>query len=271
MSLDTRARNAVQELRHATAHGDITTPGLREIPQRLERRRRSRRAALAVGSLVVVAAAAGFAGGRIQPDATIVPSDTPSVAPSEPCSDDVVTCLGDRTYRVALPVPVTVALPPSFDDVLNDHATNLELYNGGIYTGAGVTIMQLARPVEADGSAAVGAGTGAAAVARWLAERPFVQPTTPREATVGGLPGYRVDVVHRPGADLPATKGTGAVALAFRSDGFTAAVSPELRYATFYVLDAPDGSLIVIWSWTNDGPATELASNEAVIDDLRFG
>lgn len=272
MSIDARARSAVRELREAAPVAVTTGSLLQEIANRHDIRRRQRRAGFAVIALVVVAIAAGFAAGRAAPGQAVPPAGGPGVRVSTPeCGTGTVTCLGPRTYRVALPLPVTMTLPQSFGDNINDSATTVEVYNRPGHDDAGVTIFEAASSVAADGGAAFEAGIRARDVATWLSRRPFVQPTTPSPASVGGLAGYRVDMVLRPGASLPATKAGNPAALVFSSGAWSAAVSRDLRSSTYYLVNAPSGQLIVIWSWTWDGTAKDLTSHAAYIDTLQFG
>jgi hypothetical protein len=270
MSLDARARTAVRELRDVT--GEVApTSGPQMVEQRLETRRRTRQAALAACCLAVVAAALGFAGGRLEPGRGATPVAPASPAPTAGCPDGAVTCLGERAYRVALPLPVEVTVPASFRDDLVATATTVEFYQDRENNDAGVTILEDAIPVAPDGSPTVRVGGGAAAAADWLTSRPFVRAGERVGVTISGLPGYRVDVVHRPGTPLPASRAMGPVALTFASGSWSAAVSPELRHTTYYLLDAPDGSLVVIWAWGTDGTADSLPAADELVRALRLG
>jgi hypothetical protein len=270
MSLDSRARAAVRELRDTTPTS-ATVPGSEMVEQRLETRRRTRQAALAAACLVVVAAALGFAGGRLEPGRGAQPVAPAGPSPTLDCPGGDVTCLGERSYRVALPHTVSITLPTSFRDDLVATATTVEFYQDRETNDAGVTVLEYAIPVAPDGSPTVRVGGGAAAAADWLVGRRFVRPTEPTRVTVGGLSGYRVDVVHRPGTPLPASRAMGPVALTFASGSWSTAVSPELRYTTYYLLDAPDGSLVVVWAWGTDGTAAALPAADDLVRELRFG
>jgi hypothetical protein len=216
MSIEARARSAAAELHRAAPHAGETSALLGAIPDRVLARQRRRRATAAVAALLIVAAGAGFALGRISPGAVVQPAGGPTPSPTyTPCGSSTVICQGGRTYRVTLPLPVTFTLPASFqDDGIEDDPYNVQMFNGE-GTKGGVTVMQTALPVHADGSAAPGAGRTAEEIATWLSTRPFHLPTTVREAYVGGLEGYRVDVAIRPGAALPGQKADRPAGLTF--------------------------------------------------------
>ena len=272
MSLDARARSAVAELHRAAPHAGETSALLQRIPERVEARRRQHRAVAAVAALLLEATGAGFALGRVAPGGDVQPAGGPTPSPSyTACGSSTVLCQGGRSYRVTLPLPVTFTLPASFqDDGIEDDPYNVQMFNGEDTKG-GVTVMETARPVRADGSAAPGAGRTAKEIATWLSTRPFHLPTTVRAAYVGGLEGYRVDVAIRPGAALPGQKADRPAGLTFESNGWTAATSADLHHSSYYVLDAPRDSIVVIWSWTYGGEVSDLVSNAKLIDTISFG
>ena len=274
MSIDSRARAATDALR--TIAPPATRVGM--MRQEMDRRRTSRRrgrvsgavlACLALGALAVTV-------GRLTIASGPAPVTTPSPAPA-PCVASLnVRCLPGRVIGVALPTPITMTMPTYFAaDSVNVQPQSAEVYNNHRLEGSstGVTVFENAVPVQWAKSDMRDphAGTTAMSVATWLAHRPFVRPSLVQRTSIGGRTAYRVDVELQTGVALPAIKAGRPAALTFICGGWSAAVSQDLVTSTYYVLEAPRGRLVVIWSWTFDGVAPNLDSNQPLIDSLRFG
>ena len=285
MSIDDRARSATGELRAATA-GGVRMATMTELEKTSTHRRRTRAAAAATAVIVAVGVGAVA---LTRSNLTARPGDTDPVTSvsaslSSPpttrmtiCAFDRITCLGGRTVRANIAVPVTVNLPTSITSDDNQTTpTAFESYvdshsNMGL---SGVTVLEKATATTADNPSTrdPSAGSTAAAAAAWLATRPFIQRTTPVPTTVAGLPAYRVHVVLKPGARLTGVaKADESSAATFASGESWSAVTQSMNDSTYYLLDLPHGGLTVIWSWTFGSTAEDAAAREAYVRALRFG
>jgi len=285
MSIDDRARSAAGELRAATA-GGVRMATMTEIEKTSTHRRRTRTVAAATTALIVAIGVGAVA--LTQSNPTARPADPVSTVSPSPtgsadtrlavCSFEHITCLGGRTIRAEIAVPVTVTLPTTITgDDAQTTGTELEAYvdshsNMGL---SGVTVLESAVATKADSPSTAdrSSGTTAASAAAWLASRPFVLPTKPVMTTVGGFPAYRVHVVLKPGARLvgPA-KGDGApTAATFASGVSWSAASESMNDSTYYLLDLPHAGLTVVWSWTFGSSPEDAAAREAYVQALHFG
>jgi hypothetical protein len=289
MSIDERARAATDELRTATASG-VHMATISEIEKASASRRRTRAALAAATAVVVLGGAWGLSldRGRAAGD----PAGPGTVSPSGPatrtgvpqptrtgpfalCSFDHVTCLGGRTVRADLPAPVTVVLPVAFQtDMAEAHATVFEVFGDVPGEMSGVAVLEDATPSAPHDPSTPDptGGSTAEAASRWLASRPFIQPTTPQRLVLDGLTAYRVHVVLRPGTRLVGTPKEGeptAATFASGKDSWSA-VSSSLSDTTYYLLDVPGGGLTVVWSWSF-GPATNESVRTAYVKSMRFG
>ena len=273
MTIDELAHAAATDARrHAVRDVDPST-ALRQLHR--ARRRRSVGTAL---SVVVVGVLAVAGGGAVvahqRTRAAVVPplaSPTPTVDPQ--CTAPRITCLGPGLYRVALPVPVTIAVPPSFAGetvFLGDDA--MEDYRNDVVDPAGVTVFENAVPVRYDETwnRDQAAGTTAQSMATWLSKRPFLVRTSITPTSVGGRPAWRVAGELKPGAGLPATKSNDSVAPTFTGTRWNAAYSPRLT-GSYTLVDVPGAGVVVIWSWTTDTDPQALMGNQDFIDGLTFG
>lgn len=277
MSIDELGRAAATEARRNAAHAVDTDVMLR----RLDRLRRRRTAGSIIGALAVAAAvvAGGVAiaheNGTSQHNksaSTATSTSTPK--PTGLCADPNLRCLGGDEFRiVALPVPVTVAMPANFHRAFSVSNDGIEVYRKDVSsTGVAVTENAVAAKYgppswERDPAA----GTTAASMARWLAHRPFLIHTTLTRTTVGGLPAWQVSGDLKPGAVLSAPKLGGNVAPTFgraynASFGYRADLTG--RYT---LIDVPGAGVTVIWSWTLDHGERVLAGNQRLIDGVAFG
>lgn len=145
-----------------------------------------------------------------------------------------------------------------------------EAYRGDIAT-TGISVAENATPVRNDGSWVRdrSAGTTARSVARWLFKRPFLVHSTITRTKVGNITAWRVSATLKPGAALRATTYR-SVAPTFAVDDGTMGYRPTL-IGEYTLLDIPGAGVTVIWSWSQDHPASALAGNQILIDKLRFG
>jgi hypothetical protein len=247
----------------------------------LARRRRTRAAAGSAGLAVIVALLlGGYVSGVIgqpveagPPAGHGAPSDAP---PAEVqllgrvCGDPRVACLGGRRAEVALTVPFRVDVPRTFVGDFNfGGPATVDDYRSDT-DHVGVAVLEGARPVTYDGTweTDLDAGTTAAAVARWLADRPFFSDAVTTRIMVGDLPAWRVTPTMKPGVRLPANKGR-ATAPTFAGDGSSMGTGPGLD-GEYVLLDVPGAGLTVIWSWSYEKGPEVLTENRRYVDALRF-
>jgi hypothetical protein len=273
MSIEELGRSAADAaLRKATQEVDPTM-----MLQRLHRTSAARTvltaAAVVVALVVAVVVVHGVAwptseqpGGR--------PSTVPSSVGTPACAYPGITCLGGGRFRAALPVPVTLTAPADFDAAGSWHligTRSAEGYRSDV-DGAGVTVMEGAVPVRNDSSWTrdPAAGSTAASVAQWLADRPFLQNASVVKTRVGLLEAWRVTASLRPGAPLTASKDQFTVGPTFKNDGSTAGFATNLT-GDYTVLDVPGAGLTVIWSWTTQpGDRSILDASQDAVDGLAF-
>jgi len=243
----------------------------------LHRTHRRRTALVVAAAAVVVAVVAGLvARGPWLGQAaqrTPVPAGAPSPSPSAVLCPPGQVCHvpGTRTFSVGLAIPLTLTLPADFSASFGDmRRDTVEFYRTSV-SDTGVTVMENPVPARDDytWTRDPAAGTDARSVAQWLAGRPFLAGTALSPTTVGGRPAWRVTGGLRRGAALTAHKNMLPAAPTFASGGGTAAYWAGL-HAEYTLLDAPGGGLVVIWSWTLDHPASELAANRALVAGLVF-
>ena len=273
MTIDELAHAAATDARRHAGRDIDPSNALRQL-----HRARHRRSVATALSVVVVGALAVVAGGAVvahqRTGAVVVPplaSLTPSTDPQ--CSVTGITCLGPGLYRLALPVPVTVAVPPSFEGAtiaLGDDAA--EDYRNDVTGHTGVTVFEKAVPVRYDNtwSRDATAGTTARSMTTWLSKRPFLTHTSITPTSVGGRPAWRVAADLKPGVDLPASKNNESAAPTFGGAVWNAAYTPSLR-GSYTLLDVPGAGVVVIWSWTLDKDPQALVGNQEFIDGLTFG
>lgn len=206
-------------------------------------------------------------------DATPGQSVTPTAPAGEgPCADAVVTCLEDGRYRVALDIPVTVALPPDFrGDFATFGPSTVEDYRSDV-DNTGVTVFENATPAKnrSTWTADPAAGTTARSMATWLVHRPFLSDASMEHVTVGGLHGWRVVAQLRDGARLRAVKGGLDVAPAFVGHTGNAGYGTDLK-GDYTLVDVPGAGVTVIWSWTLQPDRQVLDGNQRFVDGLSFG
>ena len=279
MSIDDLAREAAADARRQAVQRVDTGSMLGQ----LHRMRRTRNIASVVSVLGLVAVVL-LGGGLLArqydtasiplPPAT-QPTPTASAArsiPNDGCSDEVVTCLGDDRYHLALQVPVTVTVPGNFDSNFNVwDTTSLEVYRNDFKT-VGVTVLESPVPVLDDGSATrdVSAGSTAEAQAAWLAQRPFLGHTHVTRTTLDGRTAWRVTGTLKPGAKLTTRKTAQMVAPTFFGGTAKAGYWPGL-VAEYTLVDVPGSGVTVIWSWAVYEHSRVLRANQPLIDSMHFG
>ena len=201
MTGDPRTKAAVDELWARTAaHPE---DGLTTLFETVSRRRRQSRLRLATATAVAVLAAwwgfTTFGDVSATPPAPMHPSVPTRPSPG-PCHTLYVTCLGDRTYRFGLYRPVDWHIPDGYGVNSGDGANIrlVESYGLGSRSGSGVTVLERARPASQSGSLAPGVPDTASGFVHWLASRPFLEATTPRQTTIDGRSAWQVRVQLKP-------------------------------------------------------------------------
>jgi hypothetical protein len=141
----------------------------------------------------------------------------------------------------------------------------------------GVTVIENAMPVRNDDSwqRDAGAGTTAADMAQWLANRPFLCDSRVTTRQVGGRTAWLVEGALRSHAILSAAKNPDLmVAPTFSGSAtvgnFTAGVAPDLP-GEFTLVDQPGGGVTVIWSWSYHGTPSLLTRNRAMVTAILTG
>lgn len=273
MSLDQRARAASDELRAATSRS--LDPG--DMLARLQQAR-SRRNAVGVvagltAALMAVAVVSGIVAGGDRSEGPPAQDRRPAVELDRTlCDQPSVTCLGGRRVRVALPTPLTVGVPDTFQPVANVAGGSVEFYRSDV-EHTGVTVVVAAVPVQYSSGwePDLAAGMTARSIAEWLAGRSFLTDTAIVRRSAGGRTAWEVTGSFRAGARLPATTNGGTkVAPTFASRGTRLASAPYLP-GSYTLVDEPDGGVTVIWSWAFNSPTPDLAGNQVMVDEILAG
>lgn len=272
MSIDSLGRESALAAR-SKATQEVDTVMMLERLQHTHRNRRIATAVLgtaaaATAIVLVVHGVVTSTDSSFRPGGVVV-SRSPHASAS--CPQDT-TCLGGAHYRVALPAPVTVDLPDSFEGAFARFGVGtVEDYRSDV-VGTGVTVMENARPLKADATWSVDptVGTTARAMATWLVHRPFLVHARMTPTTVGGRAAWVVTGDLKPGALLPAAKADGAAVPTFGNDAATSAYGVRLA-GEYTLLDVPGAGVTVIWSWTSPGTRAALDGNRAYVEGLSFG
>jgi len=274
MSIDARGRAATADLRRATVE-DLDVAAMRHDLVHAHRAQTRTRMVAAAAAVVLMAGGGALVASRLPGTAHSEPA-APAPTVTNACffPGALVECLDEFTYRVGLPVPVTITRPTTFsNDVAPITPAEAEMYRNDV-ENTGVTVLEhaIAAQNTLAGVADPAGGTDARSYALWLASRPFVKTTTPRTTTIDGRTAYVVDATLRPGGHLGGSfNGAPAGPTFWPGDMNYFAVSQDLRFARYYLVDVPGAGVTVIWSWVYDGPAKNLAGNEALIRSLHFG
>jgi hypothetical protein len=287
MSIDARARQAGADLRAATPTDvDASLVSL----QRTWRRRRITHGA--VGSLAVAATVAaavwGFTtlhqqAGRSERPVGPVHSPT-QTGSSGFCNQPLVTCHGARTFTIAMRVPMTWTLPRQFERNPGHGPGELGVQSQWTHHGhpAGLTVLEEVRAARMGetGRPAPGVSSNAAALARWMADRPFLQSSGVTRTTFDGHPAWTVNVRLQPklgpGPAQCADSHIPCYPLTYQPAGYPEVTgifsgvfgNPEYRYT---VLDLPGVGTTVIWSWVFGDDPGALAENQRVAHTIHFG
>ncbi|WP_433362761.1 hypothetical protein ACQPZX_30895 [Actinoplanes sp. CA-142083] len=188
-------------------------------------------------------------------------SAQPSPASSAACPPEGGTCRGDLvagTYHTATFQPaITYTVPAGWANGI-DLPRNFLLARPGdpvldFFGGNAITIMSnvVAASQHCDENGEPGVGRTAGDLARWLDGLPGVTASTPRPATVGGWPGFVLDVQLAKGwtrtcpiAEEPMVPllQTGDPAQFHPTSTFL----PEGGSSRLYLLDAPGGGTVLI-------------------------
>jgi hypothetical protein len=262
VKLDDLAAHAAGTMHDSVASVD-TLHRLGQVPARVRGRRRTAVATLVVVAAMVVALAAWATRGPFATD----------VQPAGDRRGTEQPTLSAGTVRFDVPM----AYPSSDLFVLTARS--------GLAQGAvtfyrldghsGLNVFEHAHAVRSDdiSEADPSGGTTAREMARWIATRPFVAPTSVTRTSVGGRPAWRVVATLRPGARLTSTWDAGRIApLLFdippAGSWLSGSVLGEMT-----LLDLPGGGVTAIWSWSNTGDLAAATADDvhAFIAQLRFG
>jgi hypothetical protein len=269
MSLDELARSATDQLRASVTAGLDADDMLARMHQ-ARRRRSALRTASAAAVVLLVAAAAGSAWWLDgNGDARTVPADPP-LAVTGACAQPRVTCLEGRRVRFDLRIPLDATLPDNFEYAVSTWGSrSVELYRGDV-EHAGVTVYEDAVPVRYDASRSrdPAAGTTAASMARWLADRPYLTGTELTRRTVAGRTVWQVTGAARAGAVLPDRVGLNAAAVTFAVAGESVAWVAPVVTGSYTIADQPGGGVTVIWSWQYGVGLPGPGDDRRVVDDL---
>jgi hypothetical protein len=268
MSLDDRARAATDQLRASVTAGLDPDDMLARMHQ-ARRRRVVARTVSTAAAVLVVAAVAGSALLLGDDDARTVPAHSTATGPGA-CTQPRVTCPDGHRIRVDLRIPLDVTLPSNFqDEVTTWGPQSVELYRRDLEQ-TGVTVYEDAVPVRYDASRTrdPAAGTTAASMARWLADRPYLTGTTLTQRTVAGRTVWHVTGSARDGAALPDRVAHNAAAVTFAVPGESVAwVSPVVT-GSYTLADQQGGGVTVIWSWRYGLGLSDAGEDRRVVDDL---
>jgi hypothetical protein len=278
MSIDELAREAAAEARRQAVQR-VDAGSMLEQLHRTRRTRAVASAASVIGLVAVLLLGGGLlarqydtSGSDVTPNGRPTPSASVTAAPSDSCTDEVVTCLGDRRYRIALASPVTMTVPRNFGtDFSVPDMTWMEVYRNDLST-VGITIFENPAPVRDDDSWTrdPSAGSTARSQAIWLANRPFLAHTHLTRTVVDGRTAWRVSGALRPGAALHAWKESHSTAPTFALSTSTAGYWPGLA-SEYTFVDVPNSGVTVIWSWALHEHSSVLTGNQALINSLTFG
>jgi hypothetical protein len=256
---------------HVESSLDIES-GLSALHVTARRRRRTEWIAAAAAVLAVLGVTAGLvsrqhaAVGPADPptSATDGPVDTCGVVPVSICPDrSVVVDAGAFTWSTVLPARF------STDTDIEDAPDTVEFLQRG--SSAAVSVLLGVEPAEPSDSV-----EGAMELASWVSARPFLAASAPEEIDISGYPAWRVDVRLEPGTKAGESQEDSC-------NGSQPECHPVLRSApapehrevgiwpnmsgSFTFVDAPDGRVMAIWSWSFKGPGA-LGANDALISEI---
>jgi hypothetical protein len=193
------------------------------------------------------------------------------------CSQPLVTCHGGRTFTIAMRVPMTWTLPRQSERPYPDELGVESFWTHQGHTAFLAVLEQVrAARMGETGGPAVGVPSNAAALARWMADRPFLQSSGVIRTTFDGHPAWTVDVRLQPklgpgparcdvAASIPCYPLTHQPVY----PGVAGIWSQmESRYT---VLDLPGAGTTVIWSGVFGDDPGAVAMNQRVAHTIHFG
>jgi hypothetical protein len=278
MSIEELARTASTDLlTHTSADPDA---GLDAVLAAHSRRHRHSRAATAIAAVAAVAVTwwggasfGGHAADREPTPGPSVPTRTKAV-----CQSALVTCLGTRTYRFALDVPVTWHVPRGFGVDSGAGATTIMVESYWRHHGhpAGVSVLEgVSAPSRTGESASVHAGPATPdSFVHWLATRPFLVASTPRRTTIDGRPAWLVRVSLKPHAGAGADRCLGASGvpchpLTYQDVRTTTGIWGDM-VADYTAFELPGNGTAVVWSWAFGHDTAALAHNQQLVGGLSW-
>ena len=279
MTLDSRARSAVAELKAGPALPD---PTLALADLRRRDRSRTRLAATATtAALMVVALVAGLVvrGATMRSTPPVGPAPAPSHSIcSSTSAGDAGNCTATARTRIDLKVPVTVTVGAGFTRMYGLPGASMVFFSDSPPARAmepGVLVQEGAVPIWLDpavtprlGYAVTtardpSAGSTSASVAHWLATRPYLRVTSMSNTTLGGMPAVRLDLQRNDKYAYP----YGAFLPVFDANPTWLDTGQEAR---LWLVDLPDSGLTLIWSSTGLDHA-DLDKSLPLVESISFG
>ena len=276
MSVEDLARAASGDLRTRTsADADA---GLKAVLATHSRRRRQSRVTIALAAVATVAAlwwgGASF-GHTAAPEPAPAPSPTSPPAPFV-CADEMVSCLGDRTYRFSLDRPVKWQIPRGYGVGSGAGATT-RMVESYWRTGlSGVTVMEGVRVASRASLAAPGVPATADGFVHWLANRPYLQASALRRTTFDGRPAWHVRVAVKPHRGAGPGRCAGGRVLGVPchpityQDGAVTGVWSDM-IADYTAVDVPRSGTVVVWSWAFGHDTAALDRNHSLVAGISLG
>jgi hypothetical protein len=285
--IDQIARSSAQELRAGTT-GDAEA-GLADLHVRQSRHRPY----VVVGTVaaLVVALGVGGAVGSVLtregaqdqggPSHRSSQQATPGVnvptlgaGSGDACTEPLVTCLGDRTYRFDLVLPVVWAIPPNFGVNSGGGANSLQVESyRQVGPTAGVTVMEHVRASNPSGTApAQGVADDPRAFVNWVAARPFLDAGKVTRTTLDGRRAWQVRVMLARGSGRGASTCSGEFqchALTYQSDRERTGIWGNMA-AQYVAFRLPGGGTAVVWSWAFTGDVGHLGGLQEAVHSITF-
>jgi hypothetical protein len=266
VTLDDVARSATEQLRTAVTTGLDESEMLRRMHRARRRRATANFAVVAAAAVVVIAGAGAVLLGDEGGNTRVV--STPALTTA--CDQPRVTCLAGRRVRVDLRIPLEVALPTHFqDDITVSGDRSVELYRNDI-EHSGITVLEDAVPVRYDASRTrdPSAGTTAASMARWLADRPYLTGARLTRRTVAGRAVWQVTGTARKDASPPDKVGLNEAAVTFDVPGQVRAWVAPVLTGRYTLTDQPGGGVTVVWSWRYGLDLRDPGTDQSLVDDV---
>jgi hypothetical protein len=277
MSIEELARAASTDL--CTRTSADADAGLDAVLATHSRRRRQSRVTISLATVAAVAAT-WWGGATFGGHATDREPTGPSVpVPSQAlCQSPMVSCLGTRTYRFALDIPVTWHVPRGFGVNSGSGATTLMVESYWRHHGnpAGVSVLEgVSAPSRTGESASPHGGPATPdGFVHWLAARPYLVASTPRRTTIDGRPAWQVRVSLKPhaGAGLDRCAGPSGIPchpLTYQDVRTTTGIWGDM-VSDYTAFDLPGSGTAVVWSWAFGHDTAALAHNEQLVGGLSW-